>query len=340
MPVLRVAHVYRDYVRRGVPTVHALQDVSLDIEAGQILGLVGINGAGKTTLTKICATALAPTTGEVHIDGIDAVHRPHDARKHIGWMLGGDKGLYQRATVRENLRFYADVAGVSFRNREASVRRVLDAVNLGEKAERKVYELSKGQVQRVRIARAILGSPSLLLLDEPTSGLDPDVSLHIRDVIRRIADSGVAVLLTSHSMGEIEELADRIAILNSGKIRVSGSIDDVLAYAGIREVSECEVLPSARWEMQLAVDLLKQYGHISSRPSGSAWHFTMVWNPDHSNGSQSKDELMQRIFDESGAAQVSDLHTRKANLEDAFLSISQGAAADAQAESLNEEASE
>ena len=165
----------------------------------EVHGLLGPNGAGKTTTVRMCATGFwSPTSGEVWVEGIDAVRHPERARSRLGLVLGGELGFYPRATARDNLLFFADLQGLDARRRQSSVMDALERVGLAEAASRKTAELSRGMRQRLHLARALLGSPSLLLLDEPTIGLDPDVALQVRDLVRELAQRGTGVLLTSH----------------------------------------------------------------------------------------------------------------------------------------------
>ena len=184
--LLRASHLVRSFGKKDRAFV-AVEDVSLDVGAGQVHGLLGPNGAGKTTTVRMCATLLAPTSGEVWVDGIDAVRHPERARSRLGLVLGGELGFYPRATARDNLLFFADIQGLDARRRHSAVMDALERVGLVEAASRKAGELSRGMRQRLHLARALLGSPALLLLDEPTTGLDPDVALQVRDLVRELA---------------------------------------------------------------------------------------------------------------------------------------------------------
>lgn len=312
---LSIRNVSRDF-HHG--EVHAVRNVSLEISPGQIHGLVGVNGAGKTTLVKMCATILAPTAGEISIASIDAVKNPERARSGLGLVLGGDKGFYPRATVDANLRFFADIAGVPYRDNHREVARVLKLVALSEKGRVKVQELSRGQRQRLHIARALLGSPALLLLDEPTNGLDPEVALEVRDLIRVVANTGVGILLTSHSMPEVEELADRITIMDSGTVQVSGSLDEIYRYAGVEQATTFSFLPNAGFSLDEFSALLDGTALIVSRSVGSTWFITALWKP----GTTPAVEKIRSYFTSHGISILEGTVTRAATLEDAFLAIS------------------
>ena len=230
--ILDAAQLCRTF-GKGEHAFTAVDNVSLSISSGEIHALLGPNGAGKTTIVQMCATLLTPTSGTVRIDGVDALAHPQRARASLGLALGGDTGFYPRASARDNLLFFADLAGVSARKRRAQVASALERVDLADVAAKKVQEFSRGMKQRLHIGRALLGEPKLLLLDEPTNGLDPDISLTIRQLIRSLADDGTAILLTSHLLGEIEELAHRVTVIGAGRVAVSGTVADVATHAGI-----------------------------------------------------------------------------------------------------------
>ena len=178
-PVLSARQLTRRF--RNTTTVN---NVSFDIHPGQIVALVGPNGAGKTTTVKMCSTLLAPTSGTITVCGIDATQRRRQARQHISIILGGETGFYQHASVKDNLLFFADVAGVPSRSRRSRVKDALAQVRLTDRMFDPVGELSRGMKQRLHIARGLLSRPQVLLFDEPTNGLDPEISVEIRALIR------------------------------------------------------------------------------------------------------------------------------------------------------------
>lgn len=255
----------------------AVEDVSLTIAPGTIHALLGPNGAGKTTTVRMCATLLQPTGGTIAIDGIDAIAHPGAARRRLGLMLGGNVGFYPRATAQDNLLFFADLYGVHRRRRRTCVREALERVGLLESATQPVQSFSTGMRQRLHLARAVLGSPALVLLDEPTSGLDPDVALSVRDLIQGLADDGVGVLLTSHFMGEVEELADAISLMGAGRIVASGRVEDIANYAGIGGITTC-VLPAEAGRLDAALQArLPGAPVVRQRASSSRWQLTVYW---------------------------------------------------------------
>jgi len=223
----------REFSDKGDKRV-AVYNVSVKIKPGEIIGLLGPNGAGKTTTVRMCSTLLTPTQGRIIVDGIDAVQHPQQARKRIGLVLGGESGFYNRASARKNLLFFADVAGVRGAARRARVESALEAVALTDRADDRVRDFSRGMKQRLHIARALLGQPSLLLLDEPTNGLDPQIAAEIRTLIKKLADQGTGILLTSHMLSEVEQLANRIQVIAKGREIANGSVADIVALSGLK----------------------------------------------------------------------------------------------------------
>lgn len=231
-PALQLVDVLRRFADRV-----AVDHVSLRLDRGQVLALLGPNGAGKTTTVRMASTLLTPDAGQIQVAGVDALRHPRQARAHTGLVLGGDRGFYMRASAVENLRFFADVAAVPGRRREAMVRSALEAVSLHDRADDKVSSFSRGMVQRLHLARALTGEPALLLLDEPTNGLDVAAARDVRAVVRTLTDRGCGVLLTTHIMAEAETLADRIDVIDHGRITVTGTTSEVAEAAGVHAVS-------------------------------------------------------------------------------------------------------
>ncbi|PHP53015.1 ABC transporter ATP-binding protein [Actinomyces ruminis] len=300
----------------------AVDDVSLSVEPSQVHALLGPNGAGKTTTVRMCATLLTPTTGEIQVDGMDAVRHPEAARARLGLVLGGELGFYPRATARDNLLFFADLQGLARRRRRQAVDEALERVGLADVATRKAGAFSRGMLQRLHLARALLGSPPLLLLDEPTTGLDPDVALQVRNLIRELAADGTGVLLTSHSMPEVEELADTISVIGAGRIVTRGAVSDVAAYAGIAMTSVFS-LPAQLADAAARVQ--EQLGDVAvvvQRPASGRWAVTVYWAADDSHADrETHDTALAGALAEIGADAPADLVTRPASLEEAYLAL-------------------
>jgi ABC-2 type transport system ATP-binding protein len=196
----------------------AVDGIDLRVEAGEIFGLLGPNGAGKTTTMKMLATLLIPTSGTIRVLGIDPLTRPREVRARLGAMLSGERSLYWKLTARENLEYFAALYHVPPAEVNARIAGVLSAVKLTDRAEDYVERYSTGMRQRLALARALLPDPPLIILDEPTVGLDPQASRDLRDRVRELRAQGRTVLLTTHYMDEADQLCDRVAIIDHGRI--------------------------------------------------------------------------------------------------------------------------
>ncbi|MFP5219052.1 MAG: ABC transporter ATP-binding protein, partial [Actinomycetes bacterium] len=212
----RLAHagsgVVASGVRRTFGDVEAVRGIDLTARPGEVTALVGPNGAGKTTLLLVLATLLVPDAGDVRVAGFDPVTEPDAVRARMGWSPDVF-GLYDNLTAREYLRFVGEAYRLSG---PASARRAVELLELArlvEHADRPVHTLSRGQKQRLGLARALVHDPEVLLLDEPASGLDPRSRVELRDLLRHLARSGTAVVVSSHLLGDLVELADRVVFV-------------------------------------------------------------------------------------------------------------------------------
>ncbi len=194
----------------------AVDRVSLEVAAGEVMGLLGPNGSGKTTILRILTGYLRPSSGTVRVAGLDVVDDALAARQHVGY-VPEDAPLYGGMGVREFLTFMARIKGMSGPAVPAAVDAACDRLALGAVTHVQIGRLSRGFRQRVAIAQALLNEPDLLILDEPTNGLDPHQIIEVRELIRTLAGRHT-VLVTSHILGEIEKVADRVAILLNGRL--------------------------------------------------------------------------------------------------------------------------
>ena len=292
----------------------AVADVSFAIGPGSILCLLGPNGAGKTTTVRMCATLLAPTAGSVTIDGVDAVRRPREARRHVGLVLGGDRGFYLRAGARDNLLLFAEVAGVGRARRRHRVDEVLDVVGLSERADDPVQTFSRGMRQRLHLARALLHEPTLLLLDEPTSGLDPEIAAQVRQLVTVLAARGTGILLTSHYMSEVEQLADHIIVLCEGHVVARGSRTDIAQASGVTSVTSF----STTAPVESLAEHLRRRNHqgsveVSARHGRNDVRVPWRGSPD--------EQAVIGWLAKVGERRPEDLVTRSATLEESYLAL-------------------
>lgn len=191
----------------------ALEGVSLAVAPGEIVGLLGPNGAGKSTAIKLVIGLLAPRSGRVEVLGLPMPERARDVHARLG-VVFEEKNLYPALSARENLAFFARLHGRG----DVDLDALLDRVGLASRGRDRVQTFSKGMRQRLTVARALVNAPDVLVLDEPTDGLDPVSSRSVRDLVRAEAARGAAVLITTHDMAEADELADRVAFINGGRI--------------------------------------------------------------------------------------------------------------------------
>ncbi|NET54078.1 MAG: ABC transporter ATP-binding protein [Merismopedia sp. SIO2A8] len=232
---LNAQHLQKTYGK-----IHAVADVSLSMKPGEVLAFLGPNGAGKTTTIKMIAGLVRPDEGTVEIMGGDP-HREARSLQFVGAVLEGNRNLYWRLTPLENLEYFGVLRGLSARVARRSGRELLEQFNLTDKQRTPVKALSRGMQQKVAIAVALVHQPKLLLLDEPTLGLDVEASETVKGLVKTIAQKGCAVLLTTHQLNVAEELADRVAIIQQGRIIAEESTQTLIRqFSGSSYVIELE----------------------------------------------------------------------------------------------------
>jgi len=228
-------------IRRKPLEVEAVRGISFAVERGELFGLLGPNGAGKTTTIKMLITLLLPTAGTARVLGHDVEREPREVRKRIGYVFGGDRGLYERLSALDNLRYFAELYGVSGRAQKARIAEVLELVGLTGREKERVEGYSRGMRQRLHIARGILHDPEVVFLDEPTLGVDPVGARELRATISELVRGGKTVLLTTHYMFEADTLCDRIAVIAKGLIVGAGTPAALKRGVADGRVTEIEV---------------------------------------------------------------------------------------------------
>jgi ABC-2 type transport system ATP-binding protein len=263
MKVLEVYHLQKTY-RQGGKQVQAVVDVSLTLAAGEILAFLGPNGAGKTTTIKIIAGLIRPDAGSVRILGRDP-HTEPGALAQVGAVLEGNRNLYWRLTPLQNLEYFGVLRGLSPKAARQRGLELLETLGLGEKGEVAVQTLSRGMQQKVAIAVALLHQPALLLLDEPTLGLDVEAAQAVRSLIRQIAASGRAILLTTHQLDVAEALSNQVAVIERGTILVQAPTQELIrqfaSAAGTYRIELEQELDPSRAERlaQQGVEILSSH---------------------------------------------------------------------------------
>lgn len=214
----KVFQTRQGFLKRRLKSTTAVEDVSFTVERGELFGLLGPNGAGKTTTVKMLTTLLLPTAGSASVLGMDVVQQTAEVRKHIGFAFSGSRGLYNRLTAVQNLKYFAELYALDPEVSRKRIPMLLEMMGLDGRGDDRVETFSSGMVQRLHIARAMLHDPGLLFLDEPTVGIDPVGSRELRSTIKTLISLGKTILLTTHYMAEAEELCNRIAIIKKGRI--------------------------------------------------------------------------------------------------------------------------
>lgn len=215
-------------LKKRIETKEAVKDVSLSIEKGKIVGLLGINGAGKTTTIKMLTTMISPTSGSITFDSIDAVKNHMKAKEKINLITGGERNIYWRLTAKENLEYFGSLYGIKKKELNTRIDEILKIVDLDEQKDIPVEKYSKGMKQRLQIARGLINNPEYLFMDEPTLGLDIMISRSLHNYIKKLAkEENKGVLITTHYIFEAEELCDYIYVIDKGVIVAAGTPQEI-----------------------------------------------------------------------------------------------------------------
>src|SRR5579859_2171023 len=233
---------WRGRIRRTRHANVALARIDLTIHAGELFGLLGPNGAGKTTATKILTTLLLPDSGRASVLGFDVVRQTDSVRRRIGFVFGGERGLYWRLSGLDNLRYFADLYRIPPDVAKRRIAELLERLGLAGREHDKVEVYSRGMKQRLHLARGLLNDPEVLFLDEPTIGLDPVGARELRVLIRNLADAGKTIFLTTHYMFEADAICDRIAVIKKGAVVAEGTPMSIKRMVENQGVVEFEVV--------------------------------------------------------------------------------------------------
>ncbi len=233
-PAVQINHLVKEFTSPFKKSrVRAVDDVSLSIMPGEVYGLIGPNGSGKSTTMKALLGLIAPTSGTCHVFGKNSLKT--DSRQEIGF-LPENPYFYKHLSGEETLRFYAKLCGMRGKEVKTRVDEMLEMVNLQDARKRRIGGYSKGMLQRIGLAQALIHHPRLLILDEPTAGVDPVGSRQIRDLIVDLREQGVTVFLCSHLLEQVQEVCDHVGIIFKGKIVKEGKLEDLIAIEDQTEV--------------------------------------------------------------------------------------------------------
>ena len=299
-------------LRRRTDPVEAVRGISFHIDRGEVFGLLGPNGAGKTTTIKMLITLLLPTSGSATILGHDVVAEPRAVRRRIGYVFGGDRGLYERLSALDNLRYFAELYAVPAREQPARIGELLELVGLAGRERERVEGFSRGMRQRLHIARGLLHDPDLLFLDEPSIGIDPVGARELRQTISGLREQGKTILLTTHYMFEADELCDRIAVITRGELVASGTSAELKARVSAGSVLEVEVFDGLGGRLSV-VEALP--GVRSATVTTGATSQTLVVSID------SGADVTGATLDALHGLRVGRVVSRQPTLEDAYVEL-------------------
>lgn len=266
--------------------LQAVGGISFEVEAGEIYGLLGPNGAGKTTTLSMLSGLLAPDSGRIRFDGIDLAAQPMEVKAMLG-VVPQENALYEDLSAREHLSTWGGLYGLRGGDLKEAVERVLEWIGLVGRDREPVKNFSGGMKRRLNLGLGLVHSPRVVLLDEPTVGIDPQARFNILEVVRQVADQGAAVLYTTHYLEEAEELCDRIAVVDHGKMLAEGTLHELQKMVGGEDIL------TLRGEID-ADALLKQLGDgvkVLAQEEGR-----LVLTTEGQDGSRGSVEVLNRVF--------------------------------------------
>jgi ABC-2 type transport system ATP-binding protein len=287
----------------------AVDDVSFDIDRGEVVGLLGHNGAGKTTIMKMISGYLEPSAGRIEIGGMDIARHRTEVQKRLGY-LPEILPIYPEMSVADYLDYAAKLKGLPAETVSDEIRRVVDATEIRPRLLAPIATLSRGYKQRLGVAQAILGNPRLLILDEPTNGLDPAGIVEIRDLLVGLGRQGRTVVVSSHLLAEIQAACDRLVIIQRGRLVFEGPIHELLAHT----TDAVRLEPEHPGERDHLAQILTA-ADVRSSPDGEG----LVVDGSHEPAS------LNRLAADAGIV-LKELHREREDLEDVFLRLTASAA--------------
>jgi len=297
---------------RNFGNLVAVSELDLHIEAGDIFGFIGPNGAGKTTTMRILVTLLEPTSGSAFIDGLDVSKKGKEVRRRVGYMPDF-MGVYDDLKVFEYLEFFAAAFGIEYKKRKAIVDGVLELTDLVSKRSAPVDSLSRGMQQRLGLARVLIHDPKVLVLDEPASGLDPRARIEMRELLRELKRMGKTIMISSHILSELEEICDRIGIIERGQFVFSGSIEEIRPRLGLHSKVRVKVLgdPGRATELLAALPQIERVEAVND-------YLSVTFREG-----ETTDGIIARTLVHGGVDLVY-LQPEQLKLDDAFLQLTKG----------------
>lgn len=291
----------------------ALRGVSLQVNEGDIYGFIGPNGAGKTTTIKILTTLLEPSAGDAYVDGKSVWDEKASIRGLIGYMPDAF-GVYPDMTVNEYLQFFAAAYGISRSERQGLVDGLLELTDLSLKEDALVDSLSKGMQQRLGLARALVHDPKVLILDEPAAGLDPRARVELREILRELQSMGKTILLSSHILSELQDICNRVGIIERGVLVAQGSISEILD-----RLSHSGRVTLRTDDDERALELLSAHASVSE--AGRDEDADVLWVTMAQADADMA--VLSRALGEAGVG-LRFLARDRVSLEDAFMQLTEG----------------
>lgn len=298
--------------------IKSVNNINFILGENETVGLLGKNGAGKSTTMRMLAGYIAPTSGEILIDGISILENQREVKKRIGY-LPEIPPLYSDMTVMEHLSFVCDLKQIKVKQKKEECERVCQKMNLGQVKNRLIAHLSKGYRQRVGFAAALIGKPKILILDEPTVGLDPQQMLEIRELIKTLSKE-MSIIISSHVLTEISSVCSRIMILNKGNLVADGKPEDIEnKYIHLSELSLI-----ARGDKELVNQLISECLPKNATVSNLAdmhYNITCPMQEEKDNTVNLSEKLFFQFAKHSPRVSIIELKNKKATLEDVFITL-------------------
>ena len=312
--MVRVDELTKVYRTRRERVV-AVDRVSFEVKAGEVVGLLGPNGAGKTTTIKSLCTLVRPTSGSIEIGGDDVLRHPRRALKRIAAVLEGNRNIYWRLSPRENMEFFAGLQGLPTRQVRPHIEELLERFRLEDKADTSARKLSRGMQQKLAVACALIKQTEVLLLDEPTLGLDVETSYELRDALKDLArNDRRTILLSTHDMNVVQDICDRVVVIHEGKVVTDDNVTNLLDMFRAR---------AYRFVLESRLD-----DQVCRRLDGS-FEALQIHHTDHRSEIEVEfleSATLYKLMDvlrESGAV-IESIDRQDPNLEEIFLSIVRG----------------
>lgn len=291
----------------------ALNNLNLHIDKGEIYGFVGPNGAGKTTTMRIVCGLLQATSGQVLVDGIDALNQPKKIKSKVGY-VPDFFGVYDNLKVMEYMEFFGSMYNLPADQVRQTSKGLLELVNLADKENAYVDGLSRGMKQRLCVARALIHDPDLLILDEPASGLDPRARFEMKEIMKNLGNMGKTIIISSHILPELAEMCTSVGVMERGNLIISGRVEDIMKQSKVSQPLKIEILENK----ELAIQLLRE-NPLVEKMSIREDAIILAYNGDEKEAGGLLNQLI------SQGVVIQNFYREKGNLETLFLEMTHGA---------------